>query len=152
MNLLISAQSEYNKSGLIQGHIDSKLTPYGIKQAKSIGYYLRNVKFSHAYSSDLARAYLTADEIISQNEKKIESKMTHDELLRERSFGSFQGKKKHLYLEARKNPENAEFAALLKNVETNKQLHTRWKIFLNKTCNDIVKKNTCKSIRKQYES
>jgi bisphosphoglycerate-dependent phosphoglycerate mutase len=51
-----SAESEFNKSGIVQGQIDSNLTENGFEQARIAGERLKNTKFDFVYSSDLLRA------------------------------------------------------------------------------------------------
>ena len=44
-----------NKEGVLQGQMDTPLHEIGIQGAISTGERLKDVKFSHAYSSDLSR-------------------------------------------------------------------------------------------------
>lgn len=81
-------KTEWNKKGFIQGHKDSKLTHEGEAEAYALGKELKDIKFDLVFSSDLLRAKRTA-EIIAL-EKKLAVETT--KLLRERSFGSFEGK------------------------------------------------------------
>lgn len=80
-------QTEWNVERRLQGHGDSPLTELGIKQAHDLKELLGNVHFDAVFSSDLLRAKRTA-EIITL-EKKLEVLTT--ELLRERSWGKFEG-------------------------------------------------------------
>ena len=81
-------ETKWNVEGKLQGHADSALTEKGITQAKILGEKLKNTRFDLAFSSDSLRAYKTA-EIIAL-EHKIAVKTT--QLLRERSFGKWEGK------------------------------------------------------------
>lgn len=86
--LVRHGETEWNVKCLMQGHEDSPLTGEGIKQAKELAAKLKKIKFAAVFSSDLLRAKRTA-EIITL-EKKLAVKTT--KLLRERSFGRFEGK------------------------------------------------------------
>lgn len=81
-------ETEWNVAGIMQGQSDSPLTKNGISQAKNLAKKLKSVKFDEVFSSDLLRAKRTAEIIAA--EKKIAIKTT--EILRERSFGRFEGK------------------------------------------------------------
>ena len=54
-------QSEANARGLVAGHLDVPLTPLGEQQAQETAQYLKDVPFSHIYTSPLSRAYRTAE-------------------------------------------------------------------------------------------
>lgn len=87
--LVRHGQTEWNVKGIIQGATsDSPLTTMGKKMAEDLGEKFKNVHFDHVFSSDLLRAKRTAEIIVL--EKDIAIKTT--ELLRERSFGEFDGK------------------------------------------------------------
>lgn len=81
-------ETEWNVAKRIQGHTDSPLTDVGIKQAKEVGELLRDVQFDAIFSSDSLRAKRTAE--IMQLERKLAVVTT--EILRERYFGTFEGK------------------------------------------------------------
>lgn len=72
----------------MQGSSDSPLTVEGIKAAHNLAKKLQNVKFDLVFSSDQMRAKRTAE--ILMLEKKIAIKTTA--LIRERSYGEFEGK------------------------------------------------------------
>jgi broad specificity phosphatase PhoE len=82
-------ETEWNVQGLLQGQMDSPLTIAGKDQARLLGQELAHVQFDAVFSSDLERTKKTA-EIIGL-EKKLAVKTT--EALRERAFGTFEGKK-----------------------------------------------------------
>ncbi len=88
-------ETEWNIKRIIQGQSNSNLTPNGIEQAKMLCKDLRDIKFDALYSSDLSRAKQTA-EIISL-EKQLAISASH--LLRERNYGSWQGKPMKEYSE-----------------------------------------------------
>lgn len=89
-------ETEWNKTGLLQGHADSPLTTLGKEQAELIAKELRRVRFDEVFASDLLRAKRTA-EIIAL-EFKLTVKTT--QALREQHFGSFAGKPHHEYNQA----------------------------------------------------
>jgi len=78
-----------NVDQIIQGHSDVPLTEKGGQQACERRSNLKHICFSKVYSSDLIRAHRTA-EILN-----LERKCVHQttKLLRERYFGSYEGKK-----------------------------------------------------------
>lgn len=77
--------SQANRAGILQGHCDFPLTSEGMKDAYKTGDALSNVLFTKCFASDLDRARITAETILSK------SSTTHDlsitPLLRELSFG-----------------------------------------------------------------
>ncbi|MDO9530188.1 MAG: histidine phosphatase family protein [Syntrophales bacterium] len=77
----------WNEKGLIQGHLDTDLSPLGIRQAEAIAERLTEEKVTAIYSSDLKRSYKTAEYLAAKTEHKIIA----DSRLRERSLGIFQG-------------------------------------------------------------
>jgi len=82
-------ETEWNAQNLMQGQKDSLLTPKGIEQAKNLADKLKQIKFDQIFSSDLARAKKTA-EIVALEHKLI---VSTSKLLRESSFGKFEGMK-----------------------------------------------------------
>ena len=86
--LIRHGETDWNSKKLLQGQVDIPLNKKGEQQAKEIAKRLTNVNFDLIFSSNLLRAKRTA-EIIAL-EKKIAVQTTN--LLRERSFGSLEGK------------------------------------------------------------
>lgn len=80
-------QTVSNKNGTITGHIDSPLNKEGIEEAKKASLEIP-LDFSEIYSSDLIRCKQTAD-IINE---KLNIPIIYDVRLRERDFGSLEGK------------------------------------------------------------
>ena len=80
-------ETEWNKAGKQQGHLNSKLTELGIRQAHAIAHGLLKYSIDEFYSSDLGRAVQTA-EIISQS---IGKEFISDTRLREQNLGILQG-------------------------------------------------------------
>ncbi|MGH7772469.1 MAG: histidine phosphatase family protein [Candidatus Binatia bacterium] len=80
-------ETTWNAEGRWQGHLDSPLTTGGMKQAQALAKRLMNQCFSALYTSDLGRAYQTAQIIAATTGHGLVS----DERLRERHLGIFQG-------------------------------------------------------------
>ncbi|MFB6208831.1 MAG: histidine phosphatase family protein [Candidatus Nanohaloarchaea archaeon] len=81
--LVRHGESEHNSRNLIQGQINSELTQRGRLQAKNLREKLSDIEFDGVYSSDLSRAYETAEILVE--DRAIEIKET--EKLRERHLG-----------------------------------------------------------------
>ena len=80
-------ETEWNLEGRIQGHLDSPLTESGRAQAEAIAGRLCEVEVKALYSSDLGRAYATA-QIVSD---KTGQDIIIDKRLRELNLGKFEG-------------------------------------------------------------
>jgi probable phosphoglycerate mutase len=80
-------ETEWNLEGRIQGHLDSPLTETGRAQAGAIAGRLCEVDVNALYSSDLGRAYATA-QIVSD---KTGLETITDIRLRELNLGKFEG-------------------------------------------------------------
>lgn len=76
---------------MLMGHLPGHLTELGIEQAKKLGQRLKDEKIDAIYSSDLARAADTAEEI-AKFHPGVPLELTKE--LRERYLGEFQGRKK----------------------------------------------------------
>ena len=81
-------QPEWNLLGKTQGHGNSDLTPKGIEQAELLADSMTKYPIDYIYSSDLGRAYQTAE--IIGNKLNIEVEKT--EALREMNFGTWEGR------------------------------------------------------------
>ena len=57
-------QTYYNKNKIFTGWKDSKLTPLGIKQAKTIAQKLKNKKIDVAFQTELSRSKDTLKEVL----------------------------------------------------------------------------------------
>ena len=86
--LLRHGETEWNVKKINQGQSESSLTKVGIKQARKTAKKLKNVKFDAIFSSDLSRTRRTAEIIKLDRELDLQT----SKLLRERSYGSFEGK------------------------------------------------------------
>jgi probable phosphoglycerate mutase len=80
-------ETTWNTEKRWQGHLDSPLTPKGLTQAHALAKRLTNHRFSALYSSDLGRAYQTAEIIAAATGHQV----ALDARLRERNLGIFQG-------------------------------------------------------------
>ena len=80
-------ETEWNKAGKQQGHLNSNLTELGIRQAQAIAHGVSKFSIDEFYCSDLGRAVQTA-EIISQSIGKV---FISDARLREQNLGILQG-------------------------------------------------------------
>lgn len=85
--ILRHGETEWNKKGRVQGHLDSPLTEDGIKQAVKISQVLKEIPFSAIYSSDLPRAFKTAHIVKGERDFVI----IPSKHLRECFYGPFQG-------------------------------------------------------------
>ena len=81
-------QTEWNLLGKTQGHGNSDLTPKGIEQAELLADSMTKYPIDYIYSSDLGRAYQTAE--IIGNKLNIEVEKT--KALREMNFGTWEGR------------------------------------------------------------
>lgn len=82
-------ETEENRLRICQGQTHGTLTAEGIEEANLIGRRLAHIPIDICYTSDLHRAYRTA-EIISSKHSTVIPVIT-DSRLRERYFGSYQG-------------------------------------------------------------
>jgi broad specificity phosphatase PhoE len=91
--LVRHGESESNKQGIISGHSDYDLTEQGKEQVEQTKLELQDVHFDVVYSSDLKRAIHTAE--ILYGKPVTETNKIHT--LRERDFGSLDGKPDRIY-------------------------------------------------------
>lgn len=135
-------QTVWNVEGKLQGQKDSPLTEAGIEQAKKAGELLKQIEFHEAFSSDLLRAKRTA-ELITLEKKLI---IKTSELLRERTYGSYEGKKRkelqHL-LDAFESLNHKEKfkKSFAEGVESDEKLSSRFITFLREVALGYPNKN-----------
>ena len=126
-------ETEYNVKRLIQGQVDSPLTPNGIEQIKKKAKEFKHIDFDLAFSSDLLRAKRTAEIIALEHKLAVET----TELLRERSFGKYEGQPSEVlqtYYELYEKLRDEErFTFSKDNVESDEQLMARIITFLRET-------------------
>ena len=90
--LIRHGETDWNRQGRVQGHTPTHLNAHGRQQAETLARILaaRNAqgqKFHAIYSSDLPRAFETAQPIAAALQLSIEQTAE----LRERSFGQYEG-------------------------------------------------------------
>ncbi|GJN88513.1 hypothetical protein Rhopal_001479-T1 [Rhodotorula paludigena] len=75
---------DYNKAGIVQGHLDVPLNGQGLAQAAVTGRWIasQGLRFDEAYSSDLSRARVTAETILNAQPQAPQLQL--DERIRER--------------------------------------------------------------------
>ncbi|MHB1457175.1 MAG: histidine phosphatase family protein [Armatimonadota bacterium] len=81
-------QTDSNKENRIQGHANTHLSKLGHIQARLVGEWLQNEQIDAIYSSDLNRAYETAEAIAGYHNLPIYT----DGRFRECCFGEWEGK------------------------------------------------------------
>lgn len=80
-------ETQWNRELRYQGQTDVELNEEGIRQVKKLAQHLRDEKVESIYSSDLKRAYKTAEAIAKYHFLKIKK----TKLLREISYGIWEG-------------------------------------------------------------
>jgi broad specificity phosphatase PhoE len=85
--LIRHGETDWNKQGKLQGHLDVSLNEVGKIQAQNLQNQFNSISFAAAFSSDLARARQTAEIILES--KNIPIKATS--ALRERHMGQWEG-------------------------------------------------------------
>jgi broad specificity phosphatase PhoE len=115
-------QTDWNVERRIQGHADIPLNQTGLEQAAQAAQVLRGVGLTRIISSPLARAATTAAIV----QEQLGVPLQHDELLKERAFGAFEGQFRHEIL-ARHNrgPEDSYQDILPVDCETAAALQAR---------------------------
>jgi len=133
--LVRHGETEWNKNHVVMGHMDSSLTPEGVRQVKATSEKLRHIKFDAIFSSDSPRAQRTAEIIKLDQELAIQT----SKLLRERKYGHFEGKSsaefheavKHLIEEKEKLTEQEQWKfSFGKDMESDGELADRFIIQL----------------------
>ena len=84
-------ETAWNVDARIQGHLDIPLNDIGLWQAERAGAALAGETLHTIYSSDLARAHTTAQAVAATTGAPL----VLDSGLRERCFGSFEGRTFH---------------------------------------------------------
>lgn len=95
LTIVRHGQTAHNRSGILQGQLDTQLNDFGREQASLLRRYIQRlqINFDQVFSSDLSRAYETARIICGGDTKWSNSPSTikQDPLLRERSYGKLEG-------------------------------------------------------------
>ena len=118
-------QTDWNIEHRTQGHTDIALNINGIKLAELMAQKIANLKIDTIISSDLKRAYMTAQIINKKFNKNIET----DKRLREFSFGTLEGITREkitpeIWDDFNKNPKKF-------NAEKREEIFNRIKSFIN---------------------
>ena len=129
-------QTDWNIEKRTQGHTDIALNTDGIKQAELIAEKIADLKIDNIISSDLKRAYMTAQIINKNFNKTIET----DKRLREFCFGTLEGITRdkitqEIWDDFNKNPKKF-------NAETKEEIFNRIKSFIDDIKSNNINKNT----------
>ena len=127
-------QTDWNIEHRTQGQTDIVLNTNGIKQAELITQKIANLKIDSIISSDLKRAYMTAQIINKKFNKTIET----DKRLREFSFGTLEGITRdkitqETWEKFNENPKQF-------NAETKEEIFNRIKSFIKDMKSEIKNK------------
>ena len=85
--LIRHGETAWNAERRLQGHIDIGLNEEGLRQARALARALAGERLDAIYSSDLARAYQTAQAVAGLHGLPLHE----DPGLRERCYGGFEG-------------------------------------------------------------
>lgn len=127
-------KTTWNEKGLLQGSTDIELNDVGIKEANNLRTKLNLDKIDICLSSPLKRAKQTA-QILIGNEIEIK----YDDLLKERYFGTLEGKEINYDLIS--EMWNYNFDNTKYNIESLKDCLIRANIFLEKLKENYDNKN-----------
>lgn len=119
-----------NAKRICQGHGGGSLSETGMKQAHLLGEWFDSVVLNAVYASDLERAVQTANEIVIRKEAV---RLQQDQRIRERYFGSMQGKV---------FPKEFNWFAMPDDVESTSEMLERGRAFLA----DLKKKHRNESV------
>lgn len=86
-------QSAWNLANRFTGEVDVDLTPLGEQEAREAGIKLRDIPFSHAFTSALKRAQETLAIILGVDHRTAVPVIS-DKALNERNYGDLQGQDK----------------------------------------------------------
>ena len=86
--LIRHAQAEGNIYRFMQGHWDGDVTETGRYQIKALAEKLKDIKIDAVYSSDLKRAFLTAQAVLKYHP---EIRINTDKRIREINLGPWEG-------------------------------------------------------------
>jgi len=135
--------TNWNVKKLLQGQSDIPLNKEGEKQAvEAAKKHFKKIKFAAIFSSDLVRAKRTAEIIALEKKMAVET----SKLLRERDFGTFEGKSWHqVEKELKIDIDNFRVLADEKleklGIESNKKLMERFLRFLREVAVAYQRKN-----------
>ncbi|XP_015683652.1 fructose-2,6-bisphosphatase TIGAR [Protobothrops mucrosquamatus] len=93
LTVIRHGETRYNKEKIMQGQgVDEPLSDTGFKQANAAGMYLRHVRFTHVFTSDLLRARQTTASILRNSQHCKDIPVKCDARLRERNYGVAEGR------------------------------------------------------------
>jgi probable phosphoglycerate mutase len=98
--LVRHGESSFNAEGRVQGHLDTPLSPLGVRQSQALANAFRNIPIDAIYSSPLSRARNTAQAVSDL----LRLPIAIDERLIEINAGVFQG---HVWPEIDRNWSDA---------------------------------------------
>lgn len=136
--LVRHGQTIANQKHLLQGASDGALTPQGIAEAERLGLHLRNSSIDHVISSDLVRAYDTAQAIARHHNLEVE-KTT---LVREWDCGVWDGRTAEEFLDMLDRTGMPVSAFSPEGGETLEQVKGRAEAFLSK----LMAQNSAKTV------
>lgn len=84
-------ETDFNRQHLIHTTSPGTINDTGREQAKKLGQYLSNEKYTKIYSSDLQRCLDTAEGVL-KHLKNPQPELISEKRLRERDFGSWDGR------------------------------------------------------------
>jgi 2,3-bisphosphoglycerate-dependent phosphoglycerate mutase len=87
--LIRHGQSVYNEKNLFTGWANVDLTSKGVNEANDAAPLLKNINFTHAFTSKLIRAQKTLEIILDKLNQRLE--VTENIALNERDYGSLVG-------------------------------------------------------------
>ena len=128
-------QTDWNIEHRTQGHTDIALNKNGIEQAELISQKIANLKIDNIISSDLKRAYMTAQIINKKFNKTIET----DKRLREFCFGTLEGITRDKITQETWNNFNENPKQF--NAETKEEIFNRIKSFIDDIKSNNINKN-----------
>ena len=129
-------QTDWNIEHRTQGQTDIALNTNGIKQAELITRKIVNLKIDNIISSDLKRAYMTAQIINKNFNKNIKT----DKRLREFCFGTLEGITRDKITQETWNNFNENPKQF--NAETKEEIFNRIKSFIDDIKSNNINKNT----------
>ncbi|KAH3739099.1 uncharacterized protein LOC127851900 [Dreissena polymorpha] len=133
LTLVRHGETMYNRKGIIQGQTDIPLSSFGERQAEMVAARLQNERFTHIFSSDLCRATETA-RIISEANKVCRCQVTMDKRLRERKFGSLEGKSKKELMQQVKKAKRRYEDFTPSGAESYREVRERARLFFLDIC------------------
>lgn len=133
LTLVRHGETLHNKDNVIQGQLDVPLSSIGQEQANLLGKHLQQQKFTHVYSSDLSRAKQTALSILEKNDV-TPGPIVEDQRLRERKFGSVEGRSFGYLREASNKANQSVGSYTPPGAETLAQVRQRAVSFFDDLC------------------